>query len=127
MTTTANDWDPSALRLIGGKVLIEVEPAPDRLRPDSVIIIPEMARDKKREERWNVGRVVAMGPGMKVAVRPKWKPGAPYRWPMPGVRVGDRVVYRTWASRVEFARDGRKFEIVSDESLDAVLEDEAAE
>jgi chaperonin GroES len=111
------------LRLLGGMVLIERDARQDRVSPDSPIIIPPAAMRHNERERYETGKIVAMGPGMKVGVSRRWKPGEPYRWPMPPVSVGDRVLYRTWAVRAE--EKDERFDIVSDESIDAVIFAEA--
>jgi chaperonin GroES len=119
------DWDAEQLRLVGGRVLIERDEVSERVRHDSVIIRPQMSTTDAEEKRYATGKIVAMGPGMKVGKSPRWKgdregPKA-FRWPMPDVDVGARVIYRTWAVRGEFTRNGKKFDLVSDEVIDVVI------
>jgi chaperonin GroES len=119
-------WAVDELKLVGGRVLIERDKASERARHDSVIIRPQMSTTAGEEKRYASGHIVGMGPGMKVGKSPKWK-GAreglhAYRWPMPNVEIGSRVIYRTWAVRGDMERNGRKFDLVSDEVVDVVIE-----
>lgn len=123
----AGDWKPSQLQLVGGKVLIERERVGERARADGVIIAPEMSRGAAMEaNRYNVGTLIGMGPGMKVGKSKRWKGATSgpngYRWPMPDVPLGARVVYRTWAVRAEVTIDKKQYDLVSDEVVDVVLE-----
>jgi chaperonin GroES len=124
--TTQDAINPTKIRLLGGLVLLEVEKESERASPESLIVIPLAYRGRKLEERWNIGKILRMGPGMNVARKKSWKRidsnGAPiFLWPMPDVTIGARVVYRTWAVRHAFEHEGKKFEIVSDESIDLEL------
>jgi chaperonin GroES len=120
---TASRWNVSQLRrLIGGKVLIEREPGSERMSPNSLIIIPDALRGQVAiQARYATGFVRAMGPGMKVGMSKKWKGNDTYRWPMPDVALGARVIYRTWAVRADFERDGKKYDLVSDEVVDVEI------
>jgi chaperonin GroES len=112
--------------MIGGKVLLEREPGSERMSPNSRIIIPDAARGQIAEAaRYATGWVRALGLGMKVGMSKKWKgavsgPTA-YRWPMPDVALGTRVIYRTWAVRADIHRDGKRFDLVSDEVVDVEI------
>lgn len=118
----AGDWHVEQFQPLGGKVLIEREPGSERMRPDSLIILPELSRGQAAEKgRWAIGKIISMGPGMKVGMSKKWRGGDAYRWPMPDAAIGARVVYRTWAVRAELVRDGKKYDLVSDEVVDVVI------
>lgn len=114
-------WAAEQLQLLGGRVLIEREPGSERARHNGVIIRPQMSTTHAEDTRYAIGKIVAMGPGMKVGRSPKWKGGPDYRWPMPKVAVGARVIYRTWAVRAEIVRNGKKYDVVSDEVVDVEI------
>lgn len=126
------DWKAEQLKLVGGKMLIERERAGERASVNSPIIVPEKSRGAAMEEaRYSVGYIRGFGPGMKVGKSKRWKretsgPLA-YRWPMPDVALGARVVYRTWAVRAEVTIDGKKYDLTSDEVVDVVLEGKKGE
>lgn len=122
------------IRLLGGRVLILPDPRPEK---HGLIIIPPSARGRRPEEQVAYGRVLALGPGMKILNHSKWKGGNDFRWPMPdGVKVGDRVLYRLWQAqrKIRIARleiDGViqedvEVEIISDENIEGVFEESAA-
>jgi chaperonin GroES len=117
-----DEWGVDEVKLVGGRVLIECDERGERVSINSPIIRPQMSATDGEEKRYCTGKIAALGPGMKVGISPKWKPGPPYRWPMPDIEIGSRVVYRTWAVRTAFSRGSKKFDVVSDEVIDVVIE-----
>lgn len=132
------------IRVLHDRILIEPEP------PEiaSKILWTPRVDEKKR---FRTGRIVAMGEGMKVEGRGTVRYGRriiPWkgprdaegynRYPMPPVKVGDRVIYLTWAAVSLAHEDGQWKEtqeeryvthhMVRDTAIDAVfVNDEAAE
>ena len=71
-----------SFRLLGDRLLIKPDKAPDRI---GSIFIPPSSGEAHRRATGLFGTVMFMGPGMLCS------DGS--RWPMPEVRPGDRVCY----------------------------------
>ena len=74
------------LRILTSRILVRPDPLPEKI---GMIIIPlqDHAREKHHQKQQiTFGTVIAVGPGMKT------KDGG--RWPMSGVKPGDRVLFK---------------------------------
>lgn len=101
------------IRPIGAKVILKPD---DPKEKEGRIAIPK-AYQKEHQQREQLvpARIVAMGKGMRT------KSGG--RWPMPDVKVGQRVLYfHNYSPEIQIGDE--KFVVVSDEQLRAVFEDE---
>lgn len=101
------------LRPIGSKVLILPDPPKEM---EGLIHIPKgFQKERRDQERLVSGTVVAMGKGMRT------KTGG--RWPMPDVKIGQRVLfYHAFTPELEIG--GKAHVVVADDLLRAVFEDE---
>lgn len=73
------------LRILTSRLLVRPDPLPEKI---GMIIIPlqDHAREKHHaKQKITFGTVIAVGPGMKT------KDGG--RWPLSGVKPGDRVLF----------------------------------
>lgn len=109
---------------------------------DRVLILPEdepsglIWMPSNPYKRTRIGRIVSMGMGMKVEgrgtvrfgqrIRP-WKGAFDdlgyNRWPMPKVKVGDRVLYLVWSSN-PVTINKVEHHIVRDNALELVFDEE---
>lgn len=72
------------LRILTSRILVRPDPLPEKI---GLIIIPDTVREKHQAKQpITFGTVIAVGPGMKT------KDGG--RWPMSGVKPGDRVLFK---------------------------------
>lgn len=72
-------------RPLAGRVLLEIEPNPDRI---GSIVVPEMARDKTMRDDLQVARILAVGFG-KFKDGDEWLAGIAQG----DVAVGDKVLF----------------------------------
>lgn len=117
------------LRVIGDQILIRPE-----AEESSLIWMPTDPHKRTRK-----GVIVAMGEGMKVDGRGKvrygrrvrpWKGPTDVhgynRYPMPNVKVGDRVIYLTWSLNVIII--GKvEHHLIRDTSLELLLTEQKEE
>ena len=111
--------------IVGDKVLV----LPDKL-PELTsggIIIPDGVKIKGDRECW-YGRVVKFGPGM-----PTWSKDWAWndnRWPMPALKIGERVAYNSYGVTTVTVHDkeGNRIKLVSmhEDNVLAVIEDDDA-
>lgn len=110
--------DPSTelgLRAIGTRVLL----LPSKLDEKRGLIImpPTAAKNAREKEQLIVGKILAMGTGMRT------KSGG--RWPMSDVKIGQEVLfYQPYVSEIVF--EGTTYVSVTDNALRAVFEEEVA-
>ena len=97
--------------LLSDRLLLLLDEAPDKTRGG--LIIPDRLRDDNRPL---TGRVVRIGPGM-----PTTDGG---RWPMPDVKVGDRVLFGPRYGTKKVKINDVEYEQVRQEHVLAVLEPE---
>jgi co-chaperonin GroES (HSP10) len=72
------------LRILTSRILVRPDPLPEKI---GMIIIPDNVREKHQAKQpITFGTVIAVGPGLKT------KDGG--RWPMSGVKPGDRVIFK---------------------------------
>lgn len=101
----------TSLRPIRNRVIIRPDPPKKQI---GLIIIPDTVEDK---DPTKTGIVIAMGPGMPM------KNGN--RWPMPDIKLGQRVFYKT-AGAAKAKLDDVEHHVIYDEQLSAVIDDEEA-
>ena len=113
------------LRVIEDRILILPEPEPKKL-----IWTPSDPHKRTR-----IGKIIAMGDGMKVAGRGTVRYGSrviPWkgpldahgynRWPMPQVKVGDRVLYLVW-SKNDVLINKIEHHLVRDNALELIFDE----
>lgn len=102
------------LRAIGTRVIL----LPSKVEEKSGLIIlpPTAARIAKEKEPLVIGKILAMGTGMRT------KSGG--RWPMSDVEIGQQVLYYQHFIS-EFVFDGVTYAAVTDSQLRAVFEEVA--
>lgn len=91
---------------LGDRLL--VRPDPPASRTGGGLVIPDAYQDKVDR-----GTVLAMGPGMRMANG--------NRWPMPPVKIGDRIVYEKDGPQ-KVTIDGEKLLLMRDDFVHAVEE-----
>ena len=96
-------------RPLAGRVLLEIEPNPDRI---GSIIVPETARDKGMRDALQIARVLAIGFG-RFKDGEEWLPGIAEG----DVAVGDRVAFAALAQDLN-----RKVILTAVTRIAAVLE-----
>jgi len=104
--------DPSKIRLLHDQLIICPFEPPERTASGR-IIIPEMAREREREDCLR-GIVVAKGPGMRT------KDGG--RWPMQSYEVGDEICYSTERGGTEIQINGKRHIVLVDDLVLGVVE-----
>jgi chaperonin GroES len=112
-------------RARGYRILIKPEG-----RPHGTIRIPDQAKEMDRH--WSgltvrTGKVLSVGPGLAIAYREGgsiWKgyrdEEGVARWPMHGIKVGDRILYRAWSGH-DVIINGEKLEIIISNCVDAII------
>jgi chaperonin GroES len=101
------------LRPIGNKVLLLPDPPDEKI--GRIEIPKSYQKDLQKREALVSGRIVAMGPGMRM------KGGK--RWPMPDVKIGQRVLYFHNYSP-EITLNGEAHVVVADDQLRAAIEED---